>query len=157
MLYKHFRPIPALAPYIDCFWVIEASAESAVARQARMPADSRATLLLNFAGESRLLSEGDVIHHLNVGADLLGVHNQSYTLEHVGDTYLIAAQFLPGGLAPFVHCGVGELAAQFGYYDHSHMVKDFQAFAGTAPGRFVAATAGIVEVAYGSQNEFQDV
>jgi predicted enzyme related to lactoylglutathione lyase len=32
-------------------------------------------------------------------------------------------------------------AAQFGYYDHSHLAKDFQAFAGTRPSEFVAATA----------------
>jgi AraC-like DNA-binding protein len=49
------------------------------------------------------------------------------------------------------------LAARFGYYDHSHLVKDFQAFAGTTPSEFTAATAGIVEVAYGNQVEHQEV
>ena len=40
------------------------------------------------------------------------------------------------------------LAIQFRYYDHSHMVKDFQAFAGTTPREFVAATAGITGAVY---------
>ena len=41
------------------------------------------------------------------------------------------------------------LAAQFGYYDHSHMVKDFRVIVGTTPSEFVAATAaGIAEVVY---------
>jgi AraC-like DNA-binding protein len=40
------------------------------------------------------------------------------------------------------------LAAEFGYYDHSHMLKDFRAFVGATPSEFVAATAGIAEVVY---------
>jgi AraC-like DNA-binding protein len=49
------------------------------------------------------------------------------------------------------------LAARFGYYDHAHLVKDFQAFAGTTPSEFAAATAGVVEVAYGDQDANQEV
>jgi AraC-like DNA-binding protein len=49
------------------------------------------------------------------------------------------------------------LAATFGYYDHSHLVKDFRTFAGTTPGEFATATAGIVEVAYGQADESQNV
>lgn len=274
MNYRHFRPLPALAGYIECFWIIEATAESAAKQQrATMPADSRATLLLNFTGDSRLIGDG-VTHPIYEGGTLLGAHSQSYVLEHEGDTYLIAAQFRPGGLASFVRCASGELtdqttaldllwgragewlceqidetgddaqklalyqnalaerfaevphqprilyalqrieqgsssvealaadanlsqkhferlfertvgmmpkryirlarfqrlvtwltrcgetsvnwttlAAQFGYYDHSHLVKDFQAFAGTTPSEFTAAAAGIVEVAYGEPEE----
>lgn len=48
------------------------------------------------------------------------------------------------------------IAAQFGYYDHSHLVKDFRAFAGTTPSEFAAATAGVVEVAYGMLDELQE-
>lgn len=279
MYYKHFLPIPSLAPYIDYLWIIEATAASAVNHRARMPADSRATLLLNFTGESRMIARDGATHHIGTNATLLGMHGQSYTLEHAGDTYLIAAQFRPGGFAPFVRYGVGELAEQttpldllwgsagkqlceqiyetsavteklrryqdtllkhlddvphqpriqyalqqidqnqsnasvewlaaqvnlsqkhferlferavgmmpkryirlarfqrlvswlrrcgsplnwtdlavkFGYYDHSHLAKDFQAFAGTTPSEFAAATAGIVEVAYGPGDEPQDV
>ena len=279
MLYRHFRPIPQLAPYIECFWLIEASAESAVARRARMPADSRTTLLLSFAGQTRMIAGENTTHHVGIGGYVLGVHSQSYTLEHDGNTHLIAAQFHPGGFAPFVRDGTDELteqttpldllwgstgnllceqiyeadsvteqlalyqnalvkhlaevphqpriqralaqiddaqgdvsverlatqanlsqkqlerlfervvglmpkryirlarfqklvthlrhrgetaswaalAAQFGYYDHSHLVKDFQAFAGTAPSEFAAVTAGIVEVAYADQDRHQEV
>ena len=49
------------------------------------------------------------------------------------------------------------LALEFGFFDHSHMVKDFQAFAGTAPGRFADATAGIVEIVYSDAKKRQDV
>jgi AraC-like DNA-binding protein len=112
MKYKHFQPIPALMPYIDSFWVIEAAARSGDSPRARMPADSRATLLLSFSGESRMTVDRGTMHHVGSGATLLGVHSQSYLLEHEGDTNLIAAQFRPGGLAAFVRCGVGELAAQ---------------------------------------------
>lgn len=279
MFYQHFRPSPALRPYIESFWIIKASAESAVTRTARMPADSRATLLLSFDGETRLVPGEGETQHFSKGAVLLGVHNQSYTLEHDGNTDLIAAQFRPGGLASFVRYGAGEiaeqtipldllwgsagnsvfeqiyeagttiekvalyqsallkrfaevphqsrilralahidaapdnlsvewlatqtslsqkqfervfermvgmmpkryirlarfqklvrwlrsyagtanwtmLAAQFGYYDHAHMAKDFQAFASTTPGKFTTATAGVVEVAYGGQVERQEV
>lgn len=279
MIYKHFHPISALLPYIESLWTIAATAESALTRKARMPADSRATLMLNFTGESRLLADRGETHHIDTGATLLGAHSQSYVLEHDGDTDLIAIQFRPGGLAPFVGSDAGELtgqaiplnllwgsasnimceqiyeangavekvalyqealighfaevqyqslilqsleeidstprrisierlaaqanlsqkqfervfehlvgmmpkryvrlarfqklvswlnrhagvvnwanlAARFGYYDHSHMVKDFQAFAGTTPGDFLAATSGIVEVAYGKEGEPQEV
>jgi len=196
-----------------------------------MPADGRATLLLNFAGKSRMIAGNGTTHTIDIGAKLLGVHSQSYILEHEGDTDLIAAQFRPGGFAAFVrfaevphqsriqhalaqidraqgnlsvqwlaaqanlsqkqferlfervvgmmpkryirlarfqklvswlrHCdrtvNWTNLAAKFGYYDHSHLAKDFQAFAGTTPGEFAAATAGIVEVAYGQADESQNV
>jgi len=279
MIYKHFHPIPDLLPYIESLWTIAATAESALTRKARMPADSRATLLLNFTGESRMLADGGETHQINTGATLLGAHSQSYVLEHDGDTELIAVQFRPGGLSPFVGSDAGELtgqaipldllwgsasssmceqiyeangaveklalyqkalighfaevqyqsrimqsleqidstqsqisveqlaaqanlsqkqfervfervvgtmpkryirlarfqklvswlnrqtsvvnwthlAARFGYYDHSHMAKDFQAFAGTTPGDFMAATSGIVEVAYGNQDGQEEV
>lgn len=279
MFYQHFLPSPALRPYVESFWIIKASTESAIARTARMPADSRATLLLSFAGDTRLVPDEGETLHFNLGAVLLGVHKQSYLLAHDGDTDLIAAQFRPGGLAPFVRYGTGELAeqaisldllwgsaairlyeqiheagtlteklslyqsallkrfeevphqprilhalaqidaapvdvtvewlaaqanlsqkqfervfarlvgmmpkrsirlarfqklvswlrsyagtvnwttlaAQFGYYDHAHMAKDFRAFAGTTPGKFTTATAGVVEVAYGGQTESQEV
>lgn len=279
MDYKHFSPIPALSPYIDSFWIIQSTAASAIDHRARMPADSRATLLLNFAGRSRMLAADGTTHSLGIGAELLGMHSQSYVLEHEGDTDLIAAQFHPGGLAAFVRQGIGELAEQvaplemlwgrpgsrlceqiyeaattteklalyqtallkhlvevphqsrlqnalkridqvqgnisvewlaaqvnlsqkqferlfehgvgmmpkrylrlrrfqrlvswlqrcgnamnwtnlaatFGYYDHSHLVKDFRTFAGTTPTEFAAATAGIVEVAYGQAGEPRNV
>lgn len=279
MDYKHFSPVPALSPYIDSFWIIQSTAASAVNHRARMPADSRATLLLNFAGSSRMIAGDGATYSLGRGADLLGMHSQSYVLEHEGDTDLIAAQFRPGGFAAFVRQGIGELAeqvapldvlwgrpgsqlceqiyeaattaeklalyqtallkhlvevpyqprlqnalrqidqaqgnvsvkwlaeqanlsqkqferlfehmvgmmpkrylrlrrfqrlvswlqhcgnavnwtdlaAQFNYYDHSHLVKDFRTFAGTTPSEFAAATAGVVEVVYGQAGESQNV
>lgn len=110
MRYHHFQPAPQLSPYIECLWMIEASAASAVAQRARMPADSRATLLLSFAGETRLRAGEQTISEFGLGAHLLGAHSQSYVLEHDGDTQLIAVQFRPGGLASFVRYGAGELA-----------------------------------------------
>ena len=279
MIYKHFRPIFELAPFIDSIWTISATAESALTRKACMPADRRATLLVNFTGVSRMLASGGETHYIDTGATLLGAHSQSYILEHDGDSDLISVQFRPGGLAPFIGSDAGELtgqaiplnllwgsasssmceqiyeangavekvalyqkalighfaevqyqslilqsleeidftqrhisveqlaaqanlsqkqfervfervvgimpkryirlarfqklvswlnrhaavvnwaklAARFGYYDHSHMAKDFQAFAGTTPGDFKIATSGIVEVAYGKEGEPQEV
>ena len=49
------------------------------------------------------------------------------------------------------------LALNFGYYDQSHMIKDFQAFAGIPPSRFSAATAGVVEVVHGDRTRFREV
>jgi hypothetical protein len=112
MYYKHFRPVAALTPYIDCFWIIEASTEPGVTKYARMPADSRATLLLNFTGEPRMTTSEGITHSLSIGAHLLGTHTQSYVLEHAWGTHLIAAQFRPGGLASFVRCRVSELAEE---------------------------------------------
>lgn len=279
MFYKHFYPITPLRPYIECFWIIVSSADAAITHRARMPADSRATLLLNFVGEPRIVASDGTLHYIGRGANILGVRTQSYILEHNGDTHLIAAQFRPGGFASFTRYGIGELAeqttpldllwgntgnwlceqiygmnadleklalyqnellkrfvempqqlriqhalaqiddtrgnisveslaaqanlsqkqferqfervvgmmpkryirlarfqrlvnqltrrgstvnwtkvaAQFGYYDHSHLAKDFRAFVGTTPSEFAAATAGIVEVAYGHPGESQEV
>ena len=277
MFYKYYRPIPELTPFIEYFWVIRSLGTPGVVPDARMPADGRATLLLSFAGKTRMREANGLIHHLASGVDVLGAHAQSYVLEHEGDTELIAAQFRPGGLAPFIRCHADELSGQstpldlvwgreaarllervfdatstpqkveiyqhallgqlrssyyqervsnalrqietdgretavpelaydanlsqkqfervflrevgmlpkryirlsrfqrmvralrtqvhptswtdfairFGYYDHSHMIKDFQEFAGTQPTRFSAETAGIVEVVYSDQTTFQ--
>jgi AraC-like DNA-binding protein len=279
MFYRHFRPIPALTPYIDNFWIIETGHDTPSVGIARMPADSRTTLLLNFIGESNMSAGDGATYSLGMGAYLLGARSRSYVLEHEGDTLLVAAQFRPGGLAAFVRCGIGELseqmtplnsiwgrpasilaeriydaksaaekvtlyqsllmerfadvphrpriehsiaqidaaqtnvsvewlasqanwsqkqferqfertvgmmpkryirlarfqklvrllsqcagaanwsalAAQFGYYDQSHLAKDFQAFAGTTASEFLEATAGIVEVAYGEPDETKSV
>jgi len=281
MIYAHFRPIPELAPFIDCFWIIKSSAIPGVTPKVRMPADSRPTMLLSFAGDSRFVADNGGMSRLSSGADLLGAHAESYILEHDGDTDLVAAQFRAGGLAPFVSCGIDELsgratpvsllwggagnrilerageaesvegkllafqeslverlsetsrksdiervtaalriagrsapidrlaeqvnlsqkqfersftrvvgmmpkryfrlarfqriarfltrsrngvaidwagmALKFGYYDQSHMTKDFQDFAGISPGKFSAATLGVVEVVYGDRAGFGKV
>jgi AraC-like DNA-binding protein len=274
MYYQHFRPLPALARYIEALWLIDAP--DAPDHRACLPADSRAELLLSFEGVSRLIAQDQAVtHHVGTGGSIIGVHSQSYTIEHDGETRLLAVRFRPGGLAAFIRCEVGELAeqtvaldllwgsaaewlceqinetddpltkvalfqqallahlgdvphqprlhyaleqidlangsisvetlaaqvnlsqkqfervfvravgmtpkryarlarfqklvwwlarcgqsvnwttlaAQFGYYDHSHLVKDFNAFAGTTPSAFADATAGIVEVAYGEAEE----
>lgn len=100
MEYQHFQPIPTLRPYIDCFWSIKASPEPGTTSRARLPADSRPSLLLNFSESPRITTDEGVIHPLRFGANVLGVYSQSTLLQHDGDTNLLAAQFRPGGLQP---------------------------------------------------------
>lgn len=278
-MYEHFNPIPELAEYIDCFWSLKASGIPGIVPKSTLPGDGRGLMLLSFSGTTRLTSAGGIVHDLGAGADILGAHEESYVLEHTGDTCLVAVQFLPGGLSAFVPFPVHEitsgtiafnllwgsagdsllgqiaeagatagklrlfqnfllerlaetryhpriayavdrigramqgiaisrlanevnlsqkqlervfesavgmmpkrysrlarfqnivdylhrkdriedwtnLAAHFGFYDHSHMVKDFQTFAGVAPSQFSKATAGIIEVVYGDIRKSQEV
>lgn len=277
MFCKHYLPLPQLKPYIDCFWIINSKSKPGLIRSARIPADYRAMLLFNFQGTPRLITSKGKMYTLGLNGNLLGAHSKSMLLEHEGDTFIVAIQFLPGGLAPFIPYPINEfteqivqlpyiwgkmgkviyeklyeekdfdgkisllqeelsqylcrtiqinrfssinhlisqiqasyysgftveqlsrqinfsqrqlervfyqivglspklfmrldrfqkvirylaqgnnsiklteMAQNFNYYDHSHMIKDFQSFVGSKPSEFYDTTEGIIEVAYGNE------
>lgn len=77
------RPIPELAAFIDCFWVLKASAIPGVTPRVRMPADGRATMLLSFAGDFRFVAENGSTSRLSSGTDLIAAGSQRPDIRRV--------------------------------------------------------------------------
>ena len=57
-----------------------------------------------------------------------------------------ARRALPGD-ATGAPVRIGEIAARHGYYDQSHLVRDFVDFAGCSPSRWLAEEFGNVQAA----------
>lgn len=106
-LFASFLPVPALSPYIECYWILRAPATPP---PQHMPADGRVELMFSFGGASRRTRlDGSDACRVTETSFILGARSEGYHLEHVSAPFYIAVRFRVGGLTAFVDFPVAEL------------------------------------------------
>lgn len=108
-LYAQVSPSRALAPYIECYWMLSAPAGQGVPLQ-HMPADGRVELMFSFgAGSRRVALDHDVDQRtayaacdVHAHSFVLGGRGRGYTLDHFGAPRYVCVRFKPGGFGAFV-------------------------------------------------------
>lgn len=95
------QPAPALRPYIECYWMLDAPHGFDQFTQ-RLPADSRIELIFSFAeGLQRTAADGSDVCEVGARRYLLGTRRQGYTFQPDGAFCCAAVRFSPGGMAAF--------------------------------------------------------
>ncbi len=99
--FARFEPIPLLAPYVECYWMLEVPGGQTLDQQ-RMPADGRIEVMFSFGGGSRrVAADGSDDCVVRSYSFVLGARGQGYTLEHFSAPRYVSIRFRPGGLSAF--------------------------------------------------------
>ena len=111
-LYQHISPSELLAPYVDCFWLLQAPAHLSQGQE-RLPADGQVEVLFHLAAPSkRWRADGGGEPRVQSRSAIYGGRSQGYVDEQLGDAHYVAIRFRPGGLAPFIPFPLADLADQ---------------------------------------------
>ncbi len=110
--YQQFAPNDALAPYVECFWILQAPSHLSTGSE-RLPADSRTEMMFHLAGPSkRYRADGQGEPHLQYTSSILGGRSRGYVVEQIGASHYVSVRFRPGGLAPFCTIPLTDLMDQ---------------------------------------------
>lgn len=100
--FARFKPSAALAPYVECYWMLHFPSGLEVGTQL-MPADGRVELFFSFgAGSRRVAADGGNRCDVPSRSYVLGGRSQGYHMDHSGAPSYVAVRFRPGGLSAFV-------------------------------------------------------
>lgn len=110
--YRQFFPHDALAPYVECFWILEAPSHLSTGSE-RLPADGRVEVMFHLAGPSkRYRADGQGEPHVQRTSSILGGRSRGYVVEQIGASHYVAIRFRPGGIAPFINIPLIDLVDQ---------------------------------------------
>ncbi len=111
-LYQQVSPGGLLAPYVDCFWVLQAPAHISQEPE-RLPADGQVDVMFHLAAPlKRYRADGQGEPHVQRRSAILGGRSQGYVDEQLGAAHYVAIRFRPGGLAPFIPFPLTDLVDQ---------------------------------------------
>ena len=101
-MYREFKPIAPLRPYVQCIWTMRARGEDFAEPQRLVP-DGNIEVMLNY-GESYSQAWTDDKKNTNThkGSCLVGQRPAYYFTSAHGDVDFIGISFKPGGLSPFM-------------------------------------------------------
>lgn len=103
MLYEELPPPPALAPYVECFWVGRAEAAPPFRPREALVPDGTTELMLNFGGPYVRYADPETQHgELVTGPHILGLRERGLFIEQRGRLNVFAIRFRTAGIAPFV-------------------------------------------------------
>ncbi len=109
MNYREFPPPPALAPYVQSFWMLRAASNPFAGTECLIP-DGTIELIFNFAAPyRRTAGRTQQIEDTVKGHHLVGTRAQYFTIEQFGAINHVAVRFRPGGLRPFLRVPLTEL------------------------------------------------
>jgi AraC-like DNA-binding protein len=99
--YRQYRPMAALADFIECYWELRTTGDDP-ARADRLIPGGRVELIFNFAAPIHWLMEADASGGSLVGgAQIMGQRDRIYFVRQTGDADLLGIRFKPGGLKVF--------------------------------------------------------
>jgi len=107
MDYQVFDPGASLHPFVKCFWTLEAEATPSPVRQRVVP-DGCMEMIFNYGDRFYQYPE-DGLCILQPQSFVFGQITSFLEIAPSGVTGLVAARFLPEGLAPFIDCSVASL------------------------------------------------
>lgn len=107
MDYQQFDPSDSLKPFVKCFWTLEAEATPSPERQRVIP-DGCMEMIFNY-GERFYQYPEDGSSILQPQSFIFGQITSFLEIAPSGVTGLVAARFLPEGLAPFLDIPVSSL------------------------------------------------
>lgn len=113
-IYQQLLPAAALAPYVECFWLLKAPAQPAREEAGeRLPADGRVEVMFHLAGPSkRYRADGEGEPRIQRTSAVLGGRSRGYVVEQIGASHYVSIRFRPGGMAPFLAYPLTEIADQ---------------------------------------------
>ncbi len=110
--FQQFAPGGLLAPYVQCFWTLQAPAQLCQGLE-RVPADGHVNVMFRLADPfKRFRADGQGKPQVHYRSTLLGGRSRGYFIEQLGDARYVAIRFRPGGLAPFLRLPMSELTDQ---------------------------------------------
>lgn len=107
MQYKTYKPSHSLAPWIKCFWSLEAPAEDVPIKQRIVP-DGCMEMIFH-CGEVYAQYQKDGTCILQPRSFVFGQIGDSLEIQATGITNILAARFHPEGFAPFTSMTLGEM------------------------------------------------
>lgn len=112
MSYREFAPLPALTPYVECFWTGRTDAASVRRREILIP-DGTTQLLLSFGGPYHRFADPDNGCGVRVAnSHIIGFRTRGIFIEQESAEDVFAIRFRPGGLYPFLPVPMTELVQQ---------------------------------------------
>lgn len=110
MLYREFPPSPALAPFVECYWIARSGVRGpAPTREILLP-DGTTQLLLSFGGAYRRFDDIGTEHGERIiGSHIVGLRSSGVFIEQEGGEDVFAIRFRAGGLYPFLRIPMPEL------------------------------------------------
>lgn len=111
-VYRQFFPNDALAPYVECFWILEAPSSLSTGSEC-LPADGRVEVMFHLAGPSkRYRADGQGEPHVQRTSSILGGRSRGYIVEQIGASHYVAIRFRPGGISPFINIPLTDIVDQ---------------------------------------------
>jgi AraC-like DNA-binding protein len=110
MFYREYQPWPALADFVKCFWIMEATHNPFQGKEALIP-DGCIELIFNLGTPYRRYdpeNNAALLKHSHI----VGERDRYFLIEQTRAVHLIAARFKPGGLYPFVRFPIAEVTNQ---------------------------------------------
>jgi len=99
MTYHTYSPDPTLAPFIKCFWTLDAAAESEPEKQRIVP-DGCMEMIFHYGDYyQQYLENGEAI--IQPKSFIFGQLSRPLTIAPTGKTGIFAIRFLPDGFLPF--------------------------------------------------------
>lgn len=108
-MYREFKPIAALRPYVQCIWIMKAQGEAFKEPQRLVP-DGNIEVMLNYGDsftQNWTSDKKSIGTHR--GSCIVGQRPGHYFTSAVGEIDLISISFKPGGLSPFINKPVADL------------------------------------------------
>ncbi len=108
MQYREFSPPISLAPYINCFWILEGAGNGQNTSRERIIPDGCPELIFHFGAQyCRFGPDGS--EQLQPRSFIYGQIRDYIEIGPTGDSGILAVRFHPHGLAPFLDMPVREL------------------------------------------------
>jgi AraC-like DNA-binding protein len=109
MRYSEVRPNDYLAPFIECFWILEAEhAALTHAVPEKILPDGCAEIILNFAAPFRAIDQNG-LSEIQPSHFLVGQMTRPIFIMPTGEVRLIGIRFQPGGTFPFIDVPLGDV------------------------------------------------
>lgn len=107
MNYNTFEPREALAPFVKCFWILEAPAEDTPEKQSIVP-DGCMEMIFHYGDHFRqYLEDGSAIQQPR--CFVFGQITRPLLIEPTGEIGILAARFHPEGFKPFASLPIAEM------------------------------------------------
>jgi AraC-like DNA-binding protein len=108
-MYREFKPIAPLRPFVQCIWTMKARGEDFAEPQRLVP-DGNIEVMLHYGdSSSQAWTSGSKNIDIHKGSCLVGQRPGYYFTSASGDVDFIGISFKPGGLSPFIHQPVEDL------------------------------------------------
>ncbi len=107
--YQQYRPSPALADLVECYWVLH-SPEGFLEAPDRLVPGGRVELMFNFADPIYCLISEDSPKGVDMtGSFIMGQRSKVFYARGSGKTDMLGLRFKPGGLTAFTNMPVSSL------------------------------------------------
>lgn len=107
--YKQYSPSPALAEFIECYWVMQSPAGFMQGPDRLIPG-GRVELMFNFSSPMQLMMDEKLNGGYTApGAMVMGQRNKIFYAQSISGTDTMGVRFKPGGIAAFTGMPISNL------------------------------------------------